>query len=307
MASKKNAACTLSVRQIEKSPILALGMSQKDVRKYEKVASVYGNITPAIVGMSGNTYHLLDGQARLEACAHSGFDEMPVIVAQASGDAEQMKLALLLSTIREEGGAISEGVFIDRLITCHGVSRRELTKLLGKSKAWLSKRQSLANNLSDVVQGMVTDGTLYTRTAEEIAKIPKESQAKFAGNVVKDQLSKTEVERLVSLYRDENTSQSCRETILEDPVAVLPETVLRRPAKRKDSRSEGEKIAATARYAIRLIGEMGRLIAVADSAVLLLVTPHLSALREAMADLALLLSAGIASVSPGEPQRGQSQ
>ena len=38
MATKKSTACTLKVGQIEKNPILALGVSAKDVSEYERVA-----------------------------------------------------------------------------------------------------------------------------------------------------------------------------------------------------------------------------------------------------------------------------
>jgi ParB-like chromosome segregation protein Spo0J len=115
MTSKKNKACTLKVGQIEKNPILALGTNEKDVEKYERVTKVYGNVAPAIVGQSGNAYRILAGQARLEACAHNGIQEMPVIVAEINSEDEQMKLALLLSTVREEGGPLSEGAFINAI------------------------------------------------------------------------------------------------------------------------------------------------------------------------------------------------
>jgi ParB-like chromosome segregation protein Spo0J len=126
MASTKNKACTLKVGEIEKNPILALNIGEKDVEKYGRVTKAYGNVAPAIVGQNGKAYRVLAGQARLEACVHSGIQEMPVIVAEISVPVEQMKLALLLSSVREEGGALSEGAFIDTLVTHHGVTRRQL-------------------------------------------------------------------------------------------------------------------------------------------------------------------------------------
>ena len=199
MATKRNKACTLKVGQIEKNPILALSTSEKDVKKYEIVTKTYGNVVPAIVGQSGDAYRILSGQARLEACAHNGIQEIPVAIAEISDEAEQMKLALLLSTMREEGGPLSEGAFIDALVTHHGVTRRELMNLLKKSKSWISKRQSLALKLTEDVKGMVKDGLICARTAEEIAKLPEDKQLSFAGNAVRDGLSKTNVGQLVSL------------------------------------------------------------------------------------------------------------
>ena len=110
MASKKNKVCTLKVGEIEKNPILALSISEKDVEKHGRVTKTYGSVTSAIVGQSGNAYRILSGQTGLEACVHNGIQDMPVIVTEISDEAEQMKLALLLSTVRQEGGALSEGL-----------------------------------------------------------------------------------------------------------------------------------------------------------------------------------------------------
>jgi len=291
MAQKTNAVCTLKVRQIEKNQIFELGMLQKDVKRYEKAVSEYGNVVPVIVGMADGAYRILDGQARLEACARAGISEMHAIVSTADGEVEQMKLALLLSTIREEGGAISEGEFINELISTHGVTRRELTKFLGKSKAWLSKRQALAVNLSDSVKGMVADGAVCARTAEEIAKLPIEFQTEFATNAVREGLSKTDVGQLVRLYRMPQTSDECRKAIIESPMSVLstlPETY-KRPARQKVLKSASERIAWVARYAVRLLYELKQLIAAADDISLTLAGYYLRDLREAITDLDVAL------------------
>ncbi len=188
MATKKNKACTLKVREIEKNPILALSTGEKEVKKYEMVTKNYGNVVPAIVGQRGNAYRILAGQARLEACAHNGIQEIPVSVTEISDEAEQMKLALLLSTVGEDSSPLSEGAFIDALVTRHGVTRRELMSLLRKSKSWISKRQSLALKLTEDVKDMVKDGLICARTAEEVAKLPEDIQFSFAGKIVRDGL-----------------------------------------------------------------------------------------------------------------------
>jgi ParB-like chromosome segregation protein Spo0J len=204
MASIKNKACTLKVGQIEKDPILALGTTAKDIEKYGRVAKAYGNVAPAVVSQNGTAYRVLAGQARLEACARNGIHEMPVAIAEASGEAEQMKLSLMLSTVKEEGCPLSEGAFIDALVTKHGVTRQEMMKLLNKSKSWLSKRQSLSLRLTDGVKEMVRDGVVCARTAEEIAKLPGDVQAEFASSVVRDGLNKNQTGQLANLYIQED-------------------------------------------------------------------------------------------------------
>jgi len=304
MTSRKNKACTVKVAEIEKNPILALSTGEKDVEKYKRVTKNYGNVTPAIVGQRGNAYSILAGQAGLEACAQNGIREIPVIVTEVSDEAEQMKLALLLSTIRPEGGPLSEGTFIDALITRHGVTRKELTDLLKKSKSWISKRQSLAQRLSENVKGMVTDGVICARTAEELAKLPEEIQVSFAGKVVRDGLSKTGVGQLVSLYMREETNSALRAAIVDSPLAVLGTCEVVSVSRRKEKRSMAERIIGNAGFIIRLAMELKGLLAEADARSLCVIRADLDMLRAAVTDLQRVLNGPVAGVFPGKQQGG---
>ena len=308
MASKKNKACTLKVGQIEKNPILALSTGEKDVEKYKRVTKAYGNVTPAIVGQDGNAYRILAGQAGLEACARNGIREIPVIVSEVSDEAEQMKLALLLSTVREEGGPLSEGAFIDALITRHGVTRRELMGLLKKSKSWISKRQSLAQRLSEDVKGMVKAGVICARTAEEVAKLPEDDQFAFASKIASESLSKAGAGRLASLYVREEAGSAVRKAILDSPLAVLDACTAGHARCRKDKkRGLAERIAGNAGFIFRLAYELKGLLAMADAQSLAMTKSNLDDLRTALADLKAVLDGIAAGVFPGKHQGGGAQ
>jgi len=304
MTSRKNKACTLKVGQIEKDPILALSTSEKDVEQYARVAQSYGAVTPAIVGQSGDAYRMLAGQSRLEACARNGIREIPAIVTEISDAAEQMKLALLLSSVREESGSLSEGAFINALIERHGVTRRELAKLLKKSKSWICKRLSLATRLSENVKGMVRDGVLCARTAEAIAKLPEDVQCAFADRVAGDGLSKTSAEQLVNLYTREETDSAVRAAILESPLAVLDTLPIRSVARRKEKRGLTERISGNAGFIFRLINELKGLLAKAEAQELVAVNSNLNDLRDSMEDLKTLIDGIGAGVLPGKSQEG---
>ncbi|OGO81843.1 MAG: hypothetical protein A2Y21_01585 [Clostridiales bacterium GWC2_40_7] len=292
----------MKVGQIEKNPILALSTSEKDIKKYERVTKTYGNVVPAIVGQSGDAYRILSGQARLEACAHNGIQEIPVTIAEISDEAEQMKLALLLSTMREESGSLSEGAFIDALVTQHGITRRELMSLLKKSKSWISKRQSMALKLSEEVKGMVKDGAICARTAEEIAKLPKEVQVAFACKVGRDGLNKTNVGRLVNLYTQGDAGDALRKAILQTPLSVLDADVATtRVPRQNGKRGIAERISGGAGFLIRLACELKGLLATADVQDLNMVREDLKSLRIAIVDLCVVLDGG---VSPGKQTGG---
>jgi len=304
MSTKSNKICTLKVGQIEKNPILALSTSEKDVEKYGRVTKAYGNVVSAIVGQSGKTYRILAGQAGFQACAHNGIQEIPAIVTEISNEAEQMKLALLLSTIREEGNSLSEGAFIDTLISNHGVTRRELMGLLKKSKSWISKRQSLVLKLSVDVKRMVKDGTICARTAEEIAKMPEGKQVAFASTVLRDGLNKTDVGQLVNLYTREDSSVALREAILDSPLAILDACPVGSIGRRKEKRGMTERITSNAGFLIRLLHELKGLLAKANADSIAMASSYLSELHIALEDLVCIIAATISSVSPGKRQGG---
>jgi len=304
MSPKKVKALTINVGQLEKNPILALSTSEKDVASYARVVKTYGTVTPAIVGQHGSTYRILSGQARLLACAQHKIKEMPVIIATTENEAEQMKLALLLSTIKETGRSLSEGAFIQALMTQEGVSRRDIMALTGKSKSWISKRQSLASKLTDAVKGMVKDGTLCARSAEEIAKLPSDKQIGFAGTVVREGLNKTNVGKLVRLYTQEDMSEARRETILGAPLVAL-ETMADTPSKRqgKAQRSMEDRITGNAHFLVKLMNELKGLLSLSDPQILYSLRRELTYLETVMTDLRVVIAISHQEVSPGKPHK----
>ena len=176
--------------------------------------------------------------------------------------------------------------------------------MLKKSKSWISKRQSLALRLTDAVKGMVKDGAICARTAEEIARLPEDIQVSFACNVVRDGLSKTSVEQLVSLYAREDSGSALRETIVASPQTVLDARVVESVSRRKEKRSMGERIAGSAGFLIRLATELKGLLAKADPQSLHMVSIDLNNLLVILTDLQTILDGIIGGVFPGKPQGG---
>jgi len=303
MPSQMNEACTLRTRQIVKNPALALGMTQKDVGKYKKVAAAYGNVAPVIVSAPVNGGHLiLAGSARLEACAQTGINQIPAVMAQAGDEAGQLKLALMLSSIRDEVGALSEGALISRLIDEHGVAPRELVNLLGKSKAWVSKRMALDKNLTVSVKGMVTDGALCSRSAEEVAKLPDAVQAEFATNAVNIGLNKTEISQLTAHYKNAY-SDDVRMEVIKSPLEVLSKIGVRikkRRAADDGLNGPGRRLKGSANYAAQMILKAVNMAENANKNALSDSGPQLRRLQSIAKETDITLGRILAAVSPGK-------
>jgi ParB-like chromosome segregation protein Spo0J len=277
-------------------------MSAKDVGQYQKVAAAYGNIAPVIVSAPKNGEHMiLAGSARLEACAQAGIREIPAVMSPSRDEAEQLKLALMLSALRDEGGALSEGELIARLINEYGAAPRELCNLLGRSKAWISARMGLAKNLTGAVKAMVTDGTLCPRSAEEVAKLPEDVQAGFAVNAVNAGLSKNEVNQLVQLYKSTHSDDVKRE-VIESPLAALSKIGVlkrKRPLPAAGLNTPGKQLQSAANYAAQMLLKAVNMAENADAEALCAAGRQLSLLRDAAEETTLTLNRLTADVYTG--------
>lgn len=304
MPEKKNEARTIKTRQILKNPRLALGMSRKDIGKYKKVAAAYGNVAPVIVCAqeSGGGRLILAGSARLEACAQMGINEIPAVMADAGDEAGQLKLSLMLSAIREEVNAITEGALINCLISEHGVAPRELVNLLGKSKAWVSKRLTMDQNLAAEVKAMVADGVLCPRSAEEVAKMPSGVQAGFTANAVNVGLNKTEIGFLVQQYRN-TYSEDVRKKIISAPLEALSslgQHTRKKLAGGAGHNGPGHKLGSAANYAIQMILKAVNMAESANEQALHGAGAQLNRLADISAEAAMSLNKVLADVSPGK-------
>lgn len=303
MPLQMNEAITLKTHQIVKNPSLSLGLSPKDVAKYKKVAAAYGNVAPVVVAAPKNgKYLILDGSARLEACTRTGIHEIPAVMAHAGDEPEQLKLALMLSATNSEGGALSEGALISRLINEYGVTPRELVNLLGKSKAWVSKRMSLAQNLTGVVKNMVTDGTLCPRSAEEVAKLPEGVQCEFSTNVINCGLNKTEIGQLVRRYKNTQSDDE-RTRLIKNPLEALTQTTVRLHKKTVTGtgcNGPSRKLASSANYAAQMMLKVVNMAENTNNEALLAAEPQLNRLRVIAVETDMTLNRLLCDVSLGK-------
>jgi ParB-like chromosome segregation protein Spo0J len=205
---------------IKKNGILALGVSRDEVRKYRELVSNYGSVCSTLVNEVDGDYRIMEGQERLEGMTEAGVKQIPVIVTHIDSEVEETKLSLRLAVLNRSGNAVSQGAMIADLVAA-GVGRKELLFTLGKSKAWLSKRESLGEKLSEELKELVGKGIICDGAAGEISRLPKSVQLDFAKKTLAGKIGKKDIGELVSLYLDESSDETVRQKILENPVLFL--------------------------------------------------------------------------------------
>jgi len=93
--------------------------------------------------------------------------------------------------------------------------------MLGKSASWVSNRLSLVTRLDANVYELVKNGLLDPRSAEEIARLPVETQYAFAETTIREGLPKSAIESLVAGYNDEGCPAAVKTQILINPRTAL--------------------------------------------------------------------------------------
>jgi hypothetical protein len=93
--------------------------------------------------------------------------------------------------------------------------------MLGKSASWVSNRISLVTRLDNNVYEMVKSGLLESRSAQDVARLPTESQFAFAETAVREGLPKSAIELLVAGYNDKSCPDTVKAQILSDPRMAL--------------------------------------------------------------------------------------
>ena len=299
----------IDVSAVEGNKILSADVSRRAVERCKDAYEGLGVVHTPIVGATKSGARLLlSGQCELTALRELGVKKMDAIEIEVSdGGGSKVKLLLHLMSLRETPGALCEGQLLQEAVS-EGVTRAEIQTMLGKSASWVSNRLSLVTRLDGNVYGMVTSGLLNPRSAQEIARLPKEVQFAFAEAALREGLPKSMIEPLVAGYMDEGCPDTVKAQVFIEPRAALERMTDRRRSV-KDGRPGRHKKDAPPKDVLWYIKAAKPHIA-ALSHILFNEPPHGSnglwhALKELETDLSALLGIVRRHVSPGKMEDGE--
>jgi hypothetical protein len=246
----------INVTDVTKNADLSLGVSETVIKRVNDVTEKYGNIFYVVVGKSSESclYKIIKGQEVIDALKKNKIKKVQAIIINLDSEIEQIEIALVLSTVNYSIGALAQGVMIRELVKS-GKNLRQVSKIVGFSKSWLSKRQSLAEKMSDPVKKLLQEGALTPSTAEQVIMLPVKDQLPFATQVMNHSITKERVSNLVALYNDPSTPDILKRNIIENPLGVE----LTRPIKTRKSRKSketGDHLDKLFSCAINIIGEV---------------------------------------------------
>ena len=237
----------IPIGRIKRIPGIKTAAAKSLVEKTRALAEKHGCYMPVILSDSGGCMTLLSGVATFEACQEERIPKVPAVVVQTNGEADELMFSLQSAELSAPPDAMYVSAAVVRLIDAYEVPRRKIAVSLGKSPAWVSRMEGLSRRLSDAVRMLVSDGSISSRAAQEIARLPACVQAQFAVSAGNESLSKNDVAYLVNRYLDDNTGAEERDRIIRAPKQALPEAPRRRGARGTDQSVDARLARAMAR------------------------------------------------------------
>lgn len=164
----------------------------------ELAASIrtHGLLQPVVVAPAAEGgYHLIAGERRWRASRLAGLTRIPAVVRQATGDTDQLALALIENLQREDLTPIEEARAYHHLRAELGLAQEAIAARVGKDRSTVANSLRLLG-LPLAVQEAVDDGRLSAGHARALAGLADAGrQAALAERCAREGWSVRELER----------------------------------------------------------------------------------------------------------------
>lgn len=147
----------------------------------------HGLIQPIVVKKVDKGYELIAGERRFRAAKLAKLKKIPAILREISEE-DQAKLALVENLQRQDLNAIEEAVGYEKLLDAYALTQQELSKSLGKSRAYVTNSLRLLG-LPENVRGFIREGKLTAGHGRAILMFPEERQREIGELAVENNWS----------------------------------------------------------------------------------------------------------------------
>jgi ParB family chromosome partitioning protein len=154
-----------------------------------------GLLQPLIVRpIAEDRYELVAGERRWRAAQKAGLDRVPAVIRSSPED-ERLQAALIENMVREDLNPVEEARACAALVDDLGISKEELARRVGRSRAAISNLIRLLD-LPDTVLGLLERGDLTEGHGRAILQVrDQDARSKLAKRAAAEGWSVRETER----------------------------------------------------------------------------------------------------------------
>jgi ParB/RepB/Spo0J family partition protein len=175
------------------------------VRGMELSMRSTGQLQPVVLLKNDDGYHIIDGIKRYRAALELGLEELQSLVFEVD---LAMAKAMILHYNRHSSSLsmYEQGLIVRSLVHDHGMSQREVARVLRQSHSWVCRRLGLVERLLPEVQDALRMGIITVSHGRELVKLPRGNQGLVLEAVTRERLTSREcaivVERLLKAKGD---------------------------------------------------------------------------------------------------------
>ena len=178
------------------------------VRSMELSMRSDGQLQPIILLKNDDGYHIIDGIKRYRAALELGLKELQSLVFEVD---MAMAKAMILHYNRHNSSLsmYEQGLIVRSLVHDHGMSQKEVSRVLRQSHSWVCRRLSLIERLLSEVQDALRMGSITASHGRELAKLPRGNQGQALAVVIGQGLTSRECAIVVeSLLKAKGTQEA---------------------------------------------------------------------------------------------------
>ena len=189
------------------------------VERMQRSLQQQGQLTPVVTVRRGDQLELVDGFKRRAAATALGWPELLCRVVTL--DETGQWVAMLQLNLVGRSITVLEEALVLRELTGRGLTQVDIGALLGRHKAWVSRRIGLTERLHPELIEQLRQGLLHPGVARRLLGLPAGNQLELAAVALAKTLGPEQTERLVSLWQRAHTEPEVRRFLLAHPHQAL--------------------------------------------------------------------------------------
>jgi ParB family chromosome partitioning protein len=155
----------------------------------------HGVLQPLLVVPEESGYRLIAGERRLRAARLAGLSEVPVTLHDEPGPRQSLALSLIENVQRHDLNALEEAEAYRRLTEEFQMTREEVARQVGRTRAHVSNTLRLLGLASPLQAALLTEA-ISAGHARALAGLPSEAQEEGLRRVLREELNVRQTELL---------------------------------------------------------------------------------------------------------------
>lgn len=171
----------------------------EDLEELSQSIKQEGLLQPILVRKLGETYQIIAGERRWQACKLAGITRVPIRVKDVEDD-KALELALIENIQRSDLNPIEEAYGYKRLMEKKGLTQSEVAQVVSKGRSTIANALRLLD-LPEEAQQMLYEEKITAGHARAILSVPTpEGRKRLTQKLKEEKLSVRETEALARLF-----------------------------------------------------------------------------------------------------------